>query len=71
LLPAGVISVVGEFFEGDLVAISDQGGTVIARGVVRVDAATARATQGKRTDELSEQSAGVVVHRDDLVLLIA
>ncbi len=70
LLPAGVTAVLGEFLEGDLVAISDRDGMVIARGVVRVDASTARANQGKRTDELAEHS-GVVVHRDDLVLLIA
>jgi glutamate 5-kinase len=71
LLPAGVTAVTGDFLEGDLVAICDAAGLMIARGVARVDAATARGNQGKRTDELSEQSAGVVVHRDDLVLLIA
>jgi glutamate 5-kinase len=71
LLPAGVTAVTGEFLEGDLVAICDREGIVIARGVARVDALTARSHQGKRTDELAEQSAGVVVHRDDLVLLIA
>ena len=71
LLPAGITAVSGEFLEGDLVAICDQEGTVIARGVARVDAITARANQGKRTDKLAEQASGVVVHRDDLVLLIA
>ena len=70
LLPAGVTAVTGEFMEGDLVEICDSAGIMIARGVARVDATTARGNQGKRTDELAE-SAGVVVHRDDLVLLIA
>ena len=70
LLPAGVTAVTGEFMEGDLVEICDSVGIMIARGVARVDATTAKGNQGKRTDELAE-SAGVVVHRDDLVLLIA
>ena len=71
LLPAGVTAVTGDFLEGDVVAICDREGTLIARGVARVEATTARTTQGKRTDELAEQHAGVLVHRDDLVLLIA
>ena len=71
LLAAGVSSVSGDFVEGDLVEVHDQAGTLIARGVVRVDAVTARSSQGKRTDELAENGPGVVVHRDDLVLLIA
>ena len=69
LLPAGVIDVHGSFDEGDTVEVITAGGTVVARGMVTVDAATARRMAGRRTSDLSSEVAHELVHRDDLVIL--
>jgi glutamate 5-kinase len=69
LLPAGVVEVRGEFFEGATVEVLTQGGTVIARGMTTCDAAVLRRVAGKRTSELPADVAHEVVHRDDLVVL--
>lgn len=69
LLPAGVTDVTGAFGVGDAVEIVGPDGAVVAKGLVRVGAALARAAAGRRTAELDGDAAGVVVHRDDLVIL--
>jgi glutamate 5-kinase len=69
LLPAGVISVHGEFVEGDAVDIVDQSGAVLARGLTRYSSVDASKAAGRRLNELPDDSPGVLVHRDDLVLL--
>lgn len=69
LLPAGVTRVAGEFDPGDTVEVTAADGSVIARGMVTVDAATARQMAGRRTSELSSEMAHELVHRDDLVVL--
>ncbi len=69
LLAAGVVAVHGDFEEGAAVDIAGVDGTVIARGLVRFDAASARVAAGKRSDELGDDAPGVLVHRDDLVVL--
>ncbi len=69
LLPAGVTEVTGTFGAGDAVEIVGPDGAVIAKGLARVDAAAARAASGRRTADLAGDAAGVVVHRDDLVIL--
>lgn len=71
LLPAGVTKVTGSFGAGDAVEILGPAGEVIAKGLARVDAATAVAASGHRTDDLDGEAAGVLVHRDDLVILTA
>jgi glutamate 5-kinase len=57
LLRVGITSVEGEFLEGDAVEIVGPQGDVVAKGLVRVDAA------------FLAEGDDVVVHRDDLVLL--
>ena len=70
LLPAGVTGVDGEFTEGDAVELRGPDGALFAKGLVRVDAGTARSAAGHRTGDLDGDAAGALVHRDDLVVLV-
>lgn len=69
LLPAGVVAAEGAFEEGDAVDICDRSGEVFARGLARADLVAVRQMAGRRSDELDDGAPGVVVHRDDLVVL--
>jgi glutamate 5-kinase len=62
LLSVGVLGVRGHFSEGDAVRLLDPEGAEIARGLVRLNAEDAARAAGTK-------SAGVLVHRDELVLL--
>ena len=73
LLPAGVMGVKGEFTQGDLVVVVDNGGRVLARGLSAYDADDARQIAGHRSSELHEilgwQGRDEIIHRDDLVMV--
>ncbi len=69
LLPAGVVSVDGEFDDGSTVEVADQNGTVFARGMVAASASDLRGVVGRRTAELPAGMTHEVIHRDDLVVL--
>ena len=73
LLPAGVVSIDGEFVAGDPVELIDENGHAIARGLVNYDAAELPALLGRTTHDLTAALGPgydrEVVHRDDLVLL--
>lgn len=69
LLPAGVTSVSGNFAAHDAIEVVGSDGNMFAKGLARVDAITMRAAAGHRTGDLDGDAAGVVVHRDDLVIL--
>jgi glutamate 5-kinase len=69
LLAAGVREVRGSFVADDAVEVAGPDGTVFAKGLVRMDAATARTVAGRRRDELGDGVPAWVVHRDDLVVL--
>lgn len=69
LLAAGVTGVDGAFDVDDAVEVAGPDGTVFAKGLVRVDAATARSMAGKRSTELPEGTAPWLLHTDDLVVL--
>ncbi len=69
LLSAGVVDVLGDIEEGDIVALSDQTGSVFARGVSRVTTGQARSLKGRRTSDLPDDAPPVFVHADDLVVL--
>ena len=71
LLAVGVAGVAGEFDAGDAVEIADQGGTVFAKGLVRMAAQELRAAAGRRSADLPDGAAREVVHRDDLVLTVS
>lgn len=73
LLAAGVIGIEGQFRRGDAVDVLDEGGKLIARGLVSYDAADARAIAGKSRDALTEilgyAPRSAMIHRDQLVML--
>ena len=73
LLATGIVSVSGEFDEGELIGIANESGDEIARGLVRYDASEVEQIQGKRSDEicavLGGKTAEAVIHRDDMVML--
>ncbi len=69
LLPAGVVSVAGEFSPGDVVEVVDPAGAVFAKGVVRHTATSLNDIAGRKTFELPPDMPHEVIHRDDLVLL--
>jgi glutamate 5-kinase len=71
LLAAGVKAVEGAFGKGDAVAIRDQQGREIGRGLSRYDAADAAKIAGLRSDAIEAAigyTAGPLVHADDLAL---
>ena len=73
LLPAGILSVAGNFSRGDTISIQDQAGQDLARGIVRYGSDDLRKISGCRSDEI-ESLLGyvygpVAVHRNDLILL--
>ena len=70
LLPAGIVEVVGEFEEGDVVEVRDTSGRVVARGMVLSDAVVLREVKGRRTSELPAGAAHETIHRDDLLVLV-
>jgi glutamate 5-kinase len=64
LLGVGVIRTSGDFENGDVVDVVDEGGTQRARGIVRVSATDLNAGLGLHTSDLGTE----VIHRDDLVV---
>ncbi len=72
LLPVGMVSVLGEFFRGDVIAILDPSGKEIARGLANYASADAKRLCGKSSAEI-EGILGFIaepemVHRDNLVI---
>lgn len=72
LLPAGVSSVSGRFSRGDTVAVCDQAGQLIARGLVAYDIADAVKITGLKSNEIADrlgyEARAAMIHRDDLVM---
>ena len=73
LLPAGVLSVSGEFGRGDLVEVTGADGAQIAKGLTAYDAAEARIAARRKSAEIDEllgyRRRAAMIDRDDLVLL--
>lgn len=73
LLPAGVVSVAGDFNRGDLVRVVSQTGDELGRGLCAYTAEDARRIAGRRSEEfesvLGWQGHDELIHRDNLVLL--
>ena len=72
LLPVGVQSVAGEFRKGDVVAVCDETGREIARGLSNYSSADAERFRGLPTERIAAELGTVaypeLVHRDNLVV---
>jgi glutamate 5-kinase len=72
LLPAGIIKVSGEFDRGDVVAITDESGKLVARGLSNYSAVDMTTIHGKKTRQIREMLADAAydeaVHRDNLIV---
>ncbi|WP_084164979.1 glutamate 5-kinase [Skermanella stibiiresistens] len=72
LLPAGVVSIEGDFQRGDAVVIRSKDGRELARGLIAYAAEDARRIMGHHSQETAEilgyQGRTELIHRDDLVL---
>jgi glutamate 5-kinase len=75
LLPAGITGVEGAFDAGDPVNLHDENGTIVARGLVNYDATEIPGLMGRSTrwlaSKLGPEYEREVVHRDDLVIVLA
>ncbi|WP_332060559.1 glutamate 5-kinase [Bartonella sp. CB74] len=74
LLAAGVVAVAGTFRRGDTVAIVDESGVEIARGLVSYDKDEAVRIMGRKSEEIESvlgyAARSAMVHRNDMVLRI-
>ena len=75
LLPIGMTAVEGDFSRGDVIAVRDEAGAEIARGLANYAAAEARLLCRKPSSEfeklLGYTAETEMVHRDNLVLSLA
>ena len=73
LLPAGVVSVQGQFSRGEMVLMVDEAGVALARGLVNYGAAEAQAIIGLSSSRIQEVLGFVnedeLVHRDNFALV--
>ncbi len=73
LLPAGIVSVEGDFDRGDTISIQDHAGQDLARGISRYASGDLRKISGCHSDEIESRLGyiygPVAVHRNDLILL--
>ena len=71
LLPIGMVSVIGDFTRGDVVAIQDMSGREVARGLANYDSAEARLICKKSSAQLGEVLGFVseqeMIHRPTLL----
>ena len=73
ILAAGITHVSGDFERGDVIAIEDASGKMIAKGLIGYDYDECDLIKGLRSDQVAERLGhlprSAVVHRDHLVLL--
>ncbi|MGD1015259.1 MAG: glutamate 5-kinase [Roseiarcus sp.] len=72
LLPAGVTRIEGAFARGDCVAIRDEAGAEIGRGLIAYDAARAERIRGRNSRDIAQilgtPGRTEMIHRDDMAL---
>ena len=75
LLPAGVVAASGDFKRGDLIAVEDESGFVVAHGLSAYSANDTRIILGHKSSEieglLGYRGRDEVVHADNLVMIEA
>ena len=73
LLPVGVLSVQGDFAEGDIVTIATASGAEIGRGLTNYTADEAQRILGMKTEQILESRGKMpyveMIHRDNLVVI--
>lgn len=73
LLAIGIVQVLGKFDRGDVIAVEDPDGRMIAKGMVEYDSVSCDAIKGLRSAEVAEKLGSIprsaVIHRDQMVLL--
>ena len=73
LLPAGVLRAEGDFREGDVVEVVDEGGRVLARGAVNYSQGDVEKIKGLKSSQIEKvlgyKLETTVIHRDNLVVL--
>ena len=68
LLPVGVTAVVGEFRKGDVIAVWDETGQEVARGLSNYGAADAEKVRGRPRPDAGPTAYAELIHRDNLVV---
>ena len=73
LLPIGVVEVQGEFHRGDVIAVLDPSGTVVARGLANYASSEARLIAKKPSTEFEKilgfSGEPEMIHRDNMVVI--
>ncbi|MFU7527742.1 glutamate 5-kinase [Qipengyuania sp. ASV99] len=73
LLAAGLTQVLGKFERGDVIAVEDALGRMIAKGMIEYDSADCDKIKGLRSGEveavLGHVPRSAVIHRDNMVIL--
>src|SRR5439155_6164320 len=73
LLAVGVRVVEGEFRKGDVIAVCDETGVEVARGLSNYSSNDAERIRGLPTDQIAEKLGAIpypeLIHRDNLVVL--
>jgi glutamate 5-kinase len=73
LLPAGIVTVQGNFDRGDTVSIIKENSGEIARGIIRYTSEDLRQIKGYHSDNIIERLGytygAAVVHRNDMIVL--
>jgi glutamate 5-kinase len=73
LLAAGIVGTQGEFQQGDVVALCDAEGTVIARGLTNYSSADVERIKGLKSDRIAQilgrRPYEEVIHRDNLAIV--
>ncbi len=74
LLPAGILSLEGEFDRGDCVSICDEDGQSLGRGLVAYKYTEALQIIGHKSEKIIEllgyRGRSEIIHRDDMALLV-
>jgi glutamate 5-kinase len=71
LLPSGILDLVGDFEQGEMVAIADQGGLEFARGLVNYSSYELQKIKGLRTEKAAEvlgRTCSEAIHRNNMVV---